>query len=303
MLQWKKIFLKSFSLEKSLVCKSDPWFCFLKTWSKIRATVSVSAYLCQRDSRRSLCTNPVTPPCRRRSEAQFLAQSKQSIKRGSYYNCCSCRCCWLVHLRWKVGLVTEKRRHSALSSHAMVNSEAMCQDVLYAFLASVFVYMKWKWKLLSHFWLFVTLWTIQPMEFSRPEYWSGYRFPSPGDLPNPGIKPRSPRVQADSLAAEPQGKPFNQNQMAKVVYISPMTQLSWVHKNYITNPPTNPKSLYSAAFFSSHIPGQYFSCPKSLRARYQRIRDQPYCPEPTNIIQTSPKQFPCPALPFPQKTQ
>ena len=164
--------------------------------------------------------------------------------------------------------------------------------------------LKWvKWKLLSPIWLFVTLWTIQPMEFSRPEYWSGYRFPSPGDLPNPGIKPRSPRVQADSLAAEPQGKPFNQNQMAKVVYISPMTQLSWVHKNYITNPPTNPKSLYWAAFFSSHIPGQYFSCPKSLRARYQRIRDQPYCPEPTNIIQTSPKQFPCPALPFPQKTQ
>ena len=44
------------------------------------------------------------------------------------------------------------------------------------------------------------------MEFSRPEYWSGYPFPSPGDLPNPGIKPRSPALQADSLPAEPQGK-------------------------------------------------------------------------------------------------
>ena len=42
------------------------------------------------------------------------------------------------------------------------------------------------------------------MEFSRPEYWSGYPFPSPGDLPNPGIKPRSPALQADSLPAEPQ---------------------------------------------------------------------------------------------------
>ena len=45
------------------------------------------------------------------------------------------------------------------------------------------------------------------MEFSRPEYWSG--FPSPGDLPNPGIKPRSPTLQLDSLPAEPQGKPEN----------------------------------------------------------------------------------------------
>ena len=36
------------------------------------------------------------------------------------------------------------------------------------------------------------------MEFSRPEYWSGYPFPSPEDLPNPGIEPRSPTLQADS---------------------------------------------------------------------------------------------------------
>ena len=42
------------------------------------------------------------------------------------------------------------------------------------------------------------------MEFSRPEYWSGEPFPSPGDLPNPGIEPRSPTLQADSLPAEPQ---------------------------------------------------------------------------------------------------
>ena len=47
------------------------------------------------------------------------------------------------------------------------------------------------------------------MEFSRPEYWSGSLFPSPGDLCNPGIKPRSPALQADSLPAEPQGKAKN----------------------------------------------------------------------------------------------
>ena len=61
-------------------------------------------------------------------------------------------------------------------------------------------------KSLSRVRLFATPWTIQSMEFSRPEYWNGLPFPSPGDLPNPGIKPRSPALQADSLPAEPQGK-------------------------------------------------------------------------------------------------
>ena len=46
-------------------------------------------------------------------------------------------------------------------------------------------------------------WTIQSMEFSRPEHLSGQPFLSPGDLPNQGIKPRSPTLQADSLPSEP----------------------------------------------------------------------------------------------------
>ena len=41
------------------------------------------------------------------------------------------------------------------------------------------------------------------MEFSRQEYWSGLPFPSPGDLPDPGIKPGSPALQANSLPSEP----------------------------------------------------------------------------------------------------
>ena len=45
------------------------------------------------------------------------------------------------------------------------------------------------------------------MGFSRQEYWSGLPFPSPEDLPNQGIEPRFPAVKADSLLAEPQGKP------------------------------------------------------------------------------------------------
>ena len=47
------------------------------------------------------------------------------------------------------------------------------------------------------------------MGFSRHEYWSGLPCPLPGDLPNPGTKPRSPTFQADSLSAEQQGKPKN----------------------------------------------------------------------------------------------
>ena len=52
--------------------------------------------------------------------------------------------------------------------------------------------------------LFATPWTVAhqaplSMRFSRPGYWSGSPFPSPGDLPNPGIEPGSPALQADSL--------------------------------------------------------------------------------------------------------
>ena len=53
--------------------------------------------------------------------------------------------------------------------------------------------------------------TCDPMELSRPEYWSGQQFPSLGDFPNPGIEPRSPTLQADSLPSEQLGKPIINN--------------------------------------------------------------------------------------------
>ena len=58
--------------------------------------------------------------------------------------------------------------------------------------------------------LFATPWTVASqaplfMEFSMQEYWSGLPFPSPGDLLNPGIEPRSPALQADSLPLSHQG--------------------------------------------------------------------------------------------------
>ena len=59
----------------------------------------------------------------------------------------------------------------------------------------------------------VTLWIEEPgrlqsMGFSRQEYWSGLPFPSPGDLPNPGIKPGSLAFSVDSLPTELQGEPL-----------------------------------------------------------------------------------------------
>ena len=69
-------------------------------------------------------------------------------------------------------------------------------------------HLKVKVKSLSRVQLFVTVWTVahqapQSMGFSRQEYWSGLPFPSPGDLPGPGIKPRPPSLQADALTSEP----------------------------------------------------------------------------------------------------
>ena len=60
----------------------------------------------------------------------------------------------------------------------------------------------------------MTPWTLAHqaplfMGFSRQEYWTGLLFPSPGYLPDPGIEPRSPALQADALTSEPPGKPFS----------------------------------------------------------------------------------------------
>ena len=66
-------------------------------------------------------------------------------------------------------------------------------------------------KSLSRVQLFSTPQTVAyhallSMGFSRQEYWNGLPFPSPEDLPNPGIKPRSPTLKADALSSEPPGK-------------------------------------------------------------------------------------------------
>ena len=70
---------------------------------------------------------------------------------------------------------------------------------------------KFKVKSLSRVRLFGTPWTVayqapQSMKFPRQEYWCGLPFPSPGDLPNPGIEPGSPALQAEALLSEPPRK-------------------------------------------------------------------------------------------------
>ena len=66
------------------------------------------------------------------------------------------------------------------------------------------------------------------MDFSRPEYWSGWPFPSPGDLPNLGIEPRSSALQEDSLPAEPQGKPKNTG-------VGSLSLLQWIFPTQKSN--------------------------------------------------------------------
>ena len=72
---------------------------------------------------------------------------------------------------------------------------------------------KVKVKSVSRVQLFATPWTVAhqappSMGFSRQEHWTGLPFPFSGDLPDPGMEPRSPRLQADALTSEPPGKPF-----------------------------------------------------------------------------------------------
>ena len=105
-----------------------------------------------------------------------------------------------------------------------IGSTQRIQDILHLKMFNVIILRKflcamwkwtWRWKVksLSHVRLFATPWTVAhkappSMGFSKQEYWSVLPFPSPGDLPDPGIEPRSPTMQADTLTSEPSGKPL-----------------------------------------------------------------------------------------------
>ena len=94
-------------------------------------------------------------------------------------------------------------------------------------------------KSLSRVGLFATPWTVAylaplSMGFSRQEYWSGLPFPSPGDLPYPGIEPGSPALQADSLPSKPPGNPKvgrSRYYFTKMIGINPELYVIFPPKN------------------------------------------------------------------------
>ena len=87
------------------------------------------------------------------------------------------------------------------------------------------IWGKKKWKSLCCIPLFATPWTVAyqvslSMDFFNHEYWSGLSFPAPEDLLNPGIEPRSPALQADSLMFSYQGSPSYLGELLKYCIFS-----------------------------------------------------------------------------------
>ena len=84
--------------------------------------------------------------------------------------------------------------------------------------------------------LFVTPWTVAhqappSMEFSRQDCWSGLPFPSPGDLPDPGIEAGSPTWQADALPSQPPGKPGRPLEKGMATHSSTLAwRIPWTEK-------------------------------------------------------------------------
>ena len=75
------------------------------------------------------------------------------------------------------------------------------------------------------------------VELSRQEYWSGLPFPSPGDLSNPGIKPGSPALQADSLPSEPPREGFRlQGEREKIIPLPTPFLIPPESKDFVFNP-------------------------------------------------------------------
>ena len=118
-----------------------------------------------------------------------------------------------------------------------------------------------KVKSLSPVRLFATSWTVAyqappsmappSMGFSRQEYWSGLPFPSPGDLPDPGIKSRSPAFQADTLNSEPPGKPLLSS-WVKLILSQLLLPISFTFK-LATPAPLLPLKIFLSFIFSVYF--------------------------------------------------
>ena len=99
-------------------------------------------------------------------------------------------------------------------------------------------------------------------EFSRQEHWSGLPCPPPGDLPNPGIEPRSPVLQVDSLPSEPPGKPKNtrvgSQSFLQGIFLTQESNWDLLHCRRILYQPSY-QSSPSKAFFSKLIINRLWS--------------------------------------------
>ena len=104
-----------------------------------------------------------------------------------------------------------------LSSNHYILGIVIYTFILYkndiCYLCIIFLHIYVHTQSLHRVQLFVTPWTTAhqaplSMGFPRQEYWSGLPFPSPGDLPNPGIEPSSPALAGGFLTTEPSGKPY-----------------------------------------------------------------------------------------------
>ena len=154
--------------------------------------------------------------------------------------------------------------------------------------------------------LFVTPWIIQSIEFSRPEYWSGLPCSPPGDLPNPGIGPRSSALQADSLPAEPQGKPKNigVSGLSLHQWIFPTQESNWglSHCRWILYQLSSHRILISSVQSLSHAchtPSDPMDCSTPGFPVHQQLQEltQTHVPLVSDTIQPShPVSSPSPAF-------
>ena len=108
-------------------------------------------------------------------------------------------------------MVTKHKAPSIKCLSYMFSSTHLCVHLFYVLciklILTVTVLVTQSCPALCNSMNYIPCQTPLSMEFSRQEYWSGLPFPSPGDLPDPGIKPRSPALQTDSLPSKPPRKP------------------------------------------------------------------------------------------------
>ena len=129
-----------------------------------------------------------------------------------------------------------------------------------------------------------------PWRFFRQEYWNGLLYPPPGDLPNPGIEPKSPSLQADSLLSEPQGKPSNDTVLSVTWYYEKRTGLEIRTKflsrikHYVTlNILLKPWTVFSSKKIRRYI-GQSLKYFQDLQFPVNQIRGNTESFLPSRVI-------------------